>query len=69
MTAENETMDDERAVVAWAAEIDARMGEHSARHERGGTFVTEAYDVHPLTPGESLVHAGLVALGLPADER
>jgi alkylation response protein AidB-like acyl-CoA dehydrogenase len=24
---------------------------------------------HPLTPEESLVHAGLVALGLPADER
>ncbi|MCU1355537.1 MAG: acyl-CoA dehydrogenase [Acidimicrobiales bacterium] len=103
-------MDRERELVAWAAEIGAQVGEHSTRHDRDGTFVTEAYDVlrasgraavgdlalevgagaacyrtqpiercvrdvrgakyHPLTPDESLVHAGGVSpLGRPADER
>jgi alkylation response protein AidB-like acyl-CoA dehydrogenase len=36
--------------------------EQAYRDVRGAKF-------HPLTPDESLVHAGLVALGLPADDR
>lgn len=102
-TTSDATTNGERELVAWAGEIGAQVGEHSTRHDRDGTFVTEAYDVlrasgylalavpeelgdrtqpiercvrdvrgakyHPLTPDESLVHAGRVALGLPADER
>ena len=36
--------------------------EQCVRDVRGAKY-------HPLTPDESLVHAGKVALGLPADER
>src|SRR5690606_3902300 len=35
----------EAELVAWAAEIGQAVSEHSARHDRDGTFVAEAYEV------------------------
>ena len=54
-----ETVDRERAVVAWAAEIGAQVGEHSARHDREGTFVSEAYGL--------LKSSGYLALAVPEE--
>jgi alkylation response protein AidB-like acyl-CoA dehydrogenase len=54
-----DTRDRERELVSWAAAIGARIGEHSARHDREGTFVTEAYDV--------LRSEGYLALAVPEE--
>lgn len=53
------SMDRERELVAWAAELGARIGEHAARHDREGSFVAEAYDV--------LGRAGYLALAVPEE--
>ncbi|HEX7276346.1 MAG TPA: acyl-CoA dehydrogenase family protein [Acidimicrobiales bacterium] len=51
--------DRERDLVGWAAEIGAQIGEHTARHDREGTFVSEAYDV--------LRRTGYLALAVPEE--
>jgi alkylation response protein AidB-like acyl-CoA dehydrogenase len=58
-TGDVETRDRERELVAWAAEIGARISEHSAGHDRDGTFVAEAYQV--------LREAGYLALAVPEE--
>ncbi|MDY7099965.1 MAG: acyl-CoA dehydrogenase family protein [Actinomycetota bacterium] len=49
----------ERELVAWAAEIGARISRFAADHDRDGTFVTEAYDI--------LRDEGYLALAVPAE--
>lgn len=49
----------ERELVAWAAEIGARISRFAADHDRDGTFVTEAYDV--------LRETGYLALAVPTE--
>ena len=46
-------------LVAWAEEIGQAISEHTARHDRDGTFVTEAY--------EAMQEAGYLALAVPAE--
>ena len=58
-TTELTTNDKERELVAWAAQLGTRIAEHSARHDRDGTFVTEAYEV--------LTEAGYLALAVPEE--
>jgi len=45
--------------VPLAAELGRRFAEHSARHDRDGTFVTEAYDI--------LRESGYLALAVPTE--
>lgn len=59
ITGQVDTMDRERELVAWAAELGTRIGEHAARHDREGTFVAEAYGV--------LKEAGYLALAVPEE--
>jgi len=54
-----DSMERERELVAWAAELGVRIGEHAARHDREGSFVAEAYDV--------LGRAGYLALAVPEE--
>jgi alkylation response protein AidB-like acyl-CoA dehydrogenase len=49
----------ERELVAWAAELGAVIRDDSARHDDEGTFVHEAYEV--------LRQAGYLALAVPAE--
>jgi alkylation response protein AidB-like acyl-CoA dehydrogenase len=49
----------ERELVAWAAELGAEIGRHSADHDRDGTFVTEAYEL--------MKSAGYLALAVPSE--
>jgi acyl-CoA dehydrogenase len=58
-TGDADTRARERTLIAWAAEIGAQIGEHSARHDREGTFVSEAYDV--------LKSSGYLALAVPEE--
>lgn len=53
------TRDRERELVSWAADIGTRIAEHSARHDREGTFVAEAYEV--------LRSEGYLALAVPLE--
>jgi acyl-CoA dehydrogenase len=54
-----ESTNRERELVTWAAELGATIGEHSKRHDREGTFVTEAYEV--------LRSSGYLALAVPEE--
>ena len=45
--------------VAWAAELGQEFAEHAAQHDRGGTFVEEAY--------ARLRESGYLALAVPAE--
>jgi acyl-CoA dehydrogenase len=58
-THEVTTVDRERELVGWAAEIGGRISEHAARHDRDGTFVTEAYDL--------LKEEGYLSLAVPEE--
>jgi alkylation response protein AidB-like acyl-CoA dehydrogenase len=49
----------ERDLVAWAAELGALIGDDAARHDDDGTFVTEAYQI--------LREAGYLALAVPRE--
>lgn len=49
----------EQALVAWADELGSALGEHSATHDRDGTFVTEAYDL--------LRSSGYLTLAVPTE--
>ena len=53
------TDDQERELVAWASELGTAIAEHSARHDRDGTFVAEAYDL--------LRSSGYLALAVPVE--
>jgi alkylation response protein AidB-like acyl-CoA dehydrogenase len=53
------TSDRERELVRWAADLGAKISEHSARHDQEGTFVQEAYDL--------LKSEGYLALAVPAE--
>jgi alkylation response protein AidB-like acyl-CoA dehydrogenase len=61
MTTLHEIMptDRERELVAWAAELGATISDQSARHDREGTFVAEAYDL--------LRSSGYLALAVPEE--
>jgi acyl-CoA dehydrogenase len=52
-----EATDKEAALVAWAEEIGHAISEHAGRHDRDGTFVTEAYEL--------LKEQGYLALAVP----
>jgi hypothetical protein len=52
-----ESTNRERELVTWAAELGATIGARSKRHDREGTFVTEAYEV--------LRSSGYLALAVP----
>lgn len=56
---QHSTADKERELVAWAAELGAAIGVHSARHDDDGTFVTEAYEL--------LKSSGYLALAVPEE--
>ena len=43
-TEQVQALDAERQFIAAAAELGSRIAGHSAKHDRDGTFVTEAYD-------------------------
>lgn len=49
----------EQALVAWADELGGALAEHSATHDRDGTFVTEAYDL--------LRSSGYLGLAVPTE--
>jgi alkylation response protein AidB-like acyl-CoA dehydrogenase len=51
--------DRERELVAWAAELGAAIADQSARHDREGSFVAEAYDL--------LRSSGYLALAVPEE--
>jgi acyl-CoA dehydrogenase len=51
------TRDDD--LVAWAGSLGRQVAEHAARHDRDGTFVTEAYDL--------LRESGYLALAVPEE--
>jgi acyl-CoA dehydrogenase len=54
--------DDENApdrFVPWAAELGAQFAEHSARHDRDGTFVDEAFEI--------IRDSGYLALAVPTE--
>jgi alkylation response protein AidB-like acyl-CoA dehydrogenase len=51
--------DHERELVAWAGELGAGIAEHSARHDRDGTFVEEGF--------ATLRDAGYLALAVPTE--
>lgn len=53
------TVGRERELVAWAAEIGGKIESNSARHDRDGTFVTEAYEL--------LKTSGYLALAVPEE--
>ena len=53
------TDDQERELVAWASELGTAIAEHSARHDRDGTFVAEAFDL--------LRSSGYLALAVPVE--
>jgi alkylation response protein AidB-like acyl-CoA dehydrogenase len=53
------TTDRERELVAWAAELGREVAEHAERHDRDGTFVTEAYEL--------LADRGYLALAVPTE--
>ncbi len=56
MTSDHRT-DGRNDLVAWAAEIGAAAAEHAARHDREGSFVSEAYEV--------MRESGYLALAVP----
>ncbi len=58
-TDEMKKTDQERDLIAWAAELGAMIHDHSARHDEEGTFVSEAYKV--------LKDAGYLALAVPTE--
>ena len=58
MTIVEDTRDAER-FVGWADELGAAIAPHSARHDREGTFVTEAFDL--------LRSSGYLALPVPRE--
>ena len=51
--------DDTTDPVAWADELGRQIAEHAERHDRDGTFVTEAY--------EAMKDAGYLALAVPEE--
>jgi acyl-CoA dehydrogenase len=51
--------DRERELVAWAAELGAKIAPYATEHDRDGTFVTEAYDL--------LKSSGYLALAVPEE--
>jgi alkylation response protein AidB-like acyl-CoA dehydrogenase len=53
------TDDQERELVAWASELGTAIAEHSALHDRDGTFVAEAFDL--------LRSSGYLALAVPVE--
>ncbi len=56
---EPSTTSREHELVQWAAELGAKVSEHSARHDLEGTFVHEAYDL--------LKAEGYLALAVPEE--
>ena len=56
---EQQAQEKERELVAWAADIGARIGPFSSGHDRDGTFVHEAYEV--------LKAEGYLALAVPEE--
>jgi alkylation response protein AidB-like acyl-CoA dehydrogenase len=54
-----ESTNRERELVRWASELGATIGQHTERHDREGSFVTEAYDV--------LRSSGYLALAVPEE--
>jgi alkylation response protein AidB-like acyl-CoA dehydrogenase len=58
-TIDPSAIDRERELVAWAAELGAKIAPFAAEHDRDGTFVTEAYDL--------LRSSGYLALAVPEE--
>ena len=52
-------MADERELVEWAASFGPLLAEHAERHDREGSFVSEAHN--------ALREAGVLAIGVPAE--
>ncbi len=59
ITSTTDTHDSSDRFVPWAAELGGAIAEHSARHDRDGTFVTEAFDL--------LRSSGYLALPVPTE--
>lgn len=59
VTSDIHTTDQQRELVAWAAELGAAIGHYATQHDREGSFVAEAYDV--------LRASGYLALAVPTE--
>ena len=58
-TLDTDQTERQHELVAWAAELGAAIAEHSAGHDREGTFVAEAYDL--------MRSSGYLALAVPEE--
>jgi alkylation response protein AidB-like acyl-CoA dehydrogenase len=58
-TPDTAALDREAELVAWAAELGAKIAPHAAAHDRDGTFVSEAYELFK--------ESGYLALAVPTE--
>ena len=59
MTTTTDPQQREQELVAWAADLGAKIAPHAAGHDRDGSFVTEAYDLFK--------QSGYLALAVPEE--